>query len=507
MVQNSVINADFQVPVLNGSFSGKAARKLPSSDDTFMNMLSERIVVRNSRNVPVQKTGPADVKGSASAGKGSGIRTAERKTEAKVSGPSAEKPKETGTAEKTEKTSAVETRPKEKTEEEINALEAMIALLEELMARLEELSKIAGRDEADIQLEAVPAGKAEGISLTELLMAVATGNTEKLKKMAEELGDGVINDPEVNELLEKIRSLIEKLSGEEERDPVLDFTAELDKAKEQTHADVIEELRSRCGQLIQKLRDQVSKLREALPKDQDNSTADPVMAAETVEETGKTAEAEENDPENRTDPGERKEKTNKIGHEHQPQTVEDKNRLKETDMPAIPVNQTAASPAEETRQAERMPVILSRKSLEQTVTSQVTMKIKLMAGENRQEMEIHLKPESLGKLSLKIVHERDEILAKITAENEQVKGILESNMQLLRDALEKNGFSVQSLSVSVGNGPGENRTKEEQGNRGRIVTGSGSNNEVSGSAREITDLRDRIEREYYGSNSRINLTA
>lgn len=116
---------------------------------------------------------------------------------------------------------------------------------------------------------------------------------------------------------------------------------------------------------------------------------------------------------------------------------------------------------------EKTTYFLSDKQMDQTVMNQVTMKIKLMAGENRQELELHLKPESLGKLTLKIIHDRGEVLARITAENEQVKSILESNMQLLKDALEKNGYSVQSLDVSVGDRNGENRaaSQQEQGRR------------------------------------------
>ncbi|NMA65518.1 MAG: flagellar hook-length control protein FliK [Clostridiaceae bacterium] len=101
------------------------------------------------------------------------------------------------------------------------------------------------------------------------------------------------------------------------------------------------------------------------------------------------------------------------------------------------------------------------KPIDQAVTSQVMTKVKLMAGEAKQEMEMELEPESLGKLTLKIVHEKGEILAKITAESEQVKQILESNMQMLKDSLEENGFSVQSLSVSVGNGRKEQAEEHE----------------------------------------------
>lgn len=112
---------------------------------------------------------------------------------------------------------------------------------------------------------------------------------------------------------------------------------------------------------------------------------------------------------------------------------------------------------------DNMSSYLYEKQMSQNVTDQVTMKIRLMAGENKQELEMHLKPDNLGKLSLKIVHERGEVLARITAENEQVKSILENNMQLLKDALEKSGYSVQSLDVSVGNQNSENRSTHHQG--------------------------------------------
>lgn len=125
-----------------------------------------------------------------------------------------------------------------------------------------------------------------------------------------------------------------------------------------------------------------------------------------------------------------------------------------------------ARDATPTQKAASFSYHLSDKQLNENVTSQVTAKIKLMAAENRQEIEMQLKPDSLGRLTLRLIHERGQVLAKITAENEQVKSILESNMQLLRDALEKNGYSVQSLDVSVGEqGNGSLAQRHEQGRR------------------------------------------
>lgn len=84
------------------------------------------------------------------------------------------------------------------------------------------------------------------------------------------------------------------------------------------------------------------------------------------------------------------------------------------------------------------------------ILAQVAEKVRVLAGSDRSEMIIQLKPESLGRIQLQVIHERGEIVAKFLAENEQVKAILESNMQYLRDSLEQSGVDIQSLSVSVG---------------------------------------------------------
>lgn len=84
------------------------------------------------------------------------------------------------------------------------------------------------------------------------------------------------------------------------------------------------------------------------------------------------------------------------------------------------------------------------------VTRQIVEKAETMFREDKTEMILQLRPESLGKISLKVIHERGEIVARFVAENEQVKAILEGNMQFLKDSLQKSGVMVQSLEVSVG---------------------------------------------------------
>lgn len=87
---------------------------------------------------------------------------------------------------------------------------------------------------------------------------------------------------------------------------------------------------------------------------------------------------------------------------------------------------------------------------------QIVEKAKVTLTPEKSEMIVDLKPDTLGKLTLKIITERDAVMAKFTAENQQVKEILESNMDLLKDSLERQGFNVQGFSVSVGKDSSQN---------------------------------------------------
>ncbi|MGE5329246.1 MAG: flagellar hook-length control protein FliK [Deltaproteobacteria bacterium] len=85
------------------------------------------------------------------------------------------------------------------------------------------------------------------------------------------------------------------------------------------------------------------------------------------------------------------------------------------------------------------------------VLSQIIDKAAVTLTADKAEMVLNLKPDNLGKLEMKLVTEKGIMNAQIVAENQQVKQIIESNFNVLRDALEKQGIAVQSFSVSVGN--------------------------------------------------------
>lgn len=92
--------------------------------------------------------------------------------------------------------------------------------------------------------------------------------------------------------------------------------------------------------------------------------------------------------------------------------------------------------------------------------SQIIEKAQVNLTPEKSEMVMELKPESLGKISLKVVTENGIVMAKFVAENQQVREVLETNMQILKDSLQKQGLDVQGFSVSVrqdSDRSGENR--------------------------------------------------
>lgn len=86
------------------------------------------------------------------------------------------------------------------------------------------------------------------------------------------------------------------------------------------------------------------------------------------------------------------------------------------------------------------------------VMDSIATKARVFIEDDKAELLMNLKPDSLGRLSLKVVAENGIINAKFIAESQQVKEILESGMQVLKDSLEGQGIPVESLSVSVGDG-------------------------------------------------------
>lgn len=95
------------------------------------------------------------------------------------------------------------------------------------------------------------------------------------------------------------------------------------------------------------------------------------------------------------------------------------------------------------------------------VLEQIVDKIKVSSIENEAIMNIQLKPEHLGKLSMEVVSNQGIMTAKITVENEKTKLMLEQNIESLKENLEDKGLVIQELEVAIGHNQSESSQTHE----------------------------------------------
>lgn len=84
------------------------------------------------------------------------------------------------------------------------------------------------------------------------------------------------------------------------------------------------------------------------------------------------------------------------------------------------------------------------------IINQIVKKAEIILNELQSEMSMQLEPENLGKLTLKVAVEKGLITAKFVAESNEVKQVIESSFNELKDMLQEKGLLIQNLSVSVG---------------------------------------------------------
>jgi flagellar hook-length control protein FliK len=90
--------------------------------------------------------------------------------------------------------------------------------------------------------------------------------------------------------------------------------------------------------------------------------------------------------------------------------------------------------------------ILTRSVMNQVVQG---TKMSVNMSDQGSEILIKLNPKNLGNVSLKMAFEKGTLLAQIQVENQTVKGIIESNLDELRSALQDEGYQIGDLDVSV----------------------------------------------------------
>ncbi len=169
---------------------------------------------------------------------------------------------------------------------------------------------------------------------------------------------------------------------------------------------------------------------------------------------------------------------------------------------AISSDKTVAAPIESIR-TERQSVPAGE------IISQIVEKAGVVITQDKSEMVMELKPESLGRISLKVVTENGIVMAKLVAENKQVQQVLETNLQTLRESMERQGINVQSLSVSVRqDGRPSDGNRSQYGNSQRTAERRGvfGTRAIEGMITGFTEAT-AASNPYLRESSTINLTA
>ncbi|NLI88834.1 MAG: flagellar hook-length control protein FliK [Epulopiscium sp.] len=89
------------------------------------------------------------------------------------------------------------------------------------------------------------------------------------------------------------------------------------------------------------------------------------------------------------------------------------------------------------------------------VLDQIVEKIKVATVDENPMMNIQLKPEHLGKLTMEVVSKQGLMTAQFKVESDKTKEVLEQNIQQLRETLEAKGLIIDELEVTVEQNQGE----------------------------------------------------
>lgn len=128
------------------------------------------------------------------------------------------------------------------------------------------------------------------------------------------------------------------------------------------------------------------------------------------------------------------------------------------------------------------------------VISQIANKKAMEQLKNSGMIEIKLEPESLGKMTVRVITENGVLSASIMTDNERSKAIIESNMQQLKESMINQGINITSIDVNI---------SDSQENLKRHMNFMDSKNNRNKSIEKIEE--DLVEdNELYGLENNLN---
>ncbi len=135
--------------------------------------------------------------------------------------------------------------------------------------------------------------------------------------------------------------------------------------------------------------------------------------------------------------------------------------------------------------------------------------IRAHSTDGQQEFQVQLKPEFLGKLSIKLVMDHDGIRAQIKAEDISVKGMIQNEIAMLEEALKTRGIEIKQIEVAY-EAPAFDFNNQPHSQSGRF-TPSKQNNRYAVAQMEqssYTELFEAVDTlDLYAQNSSVEFHA
>lgn len=132
---------------------------------------------------------------------------------------------------------------------------------------------------------------------------------------------------------------------------------------------------------------------------------------------------------------------------------------------STPLNKagTPTSPVANAASAEATPEV--------DIVNQIVQRARLMTRNGQELIEIQLKPDLLGKLLMRVEVADRAMTAQLTVQSEQVKNLIESQMQSLQNALEASGIRMHRMTVQVADGQKPDMEQHDGSGRDQMPPG------------------------------------
>ena len=110
--------------------------------------------------------------------------------------------------------------------------------------------------------------------------------------------------------------------------------------------------------------------------------------------------------------------------------------------------------------------VLRGAGFEESVVRQINENLSQAIKNGHHEVKVHLRPEALGDVQISIRMEGDIVAARIQVESQQVRQIVESNLQQLKDSLAEHNLTPGVFSVDVNTHSGQQNFANQFGTQG-----------------------------------------